>query len=233
MIINLIQSMNSDCDFISSINESSFIEKTKNTEIKEEYYNFLFCILNNYDLILASSSEKDKKTIFKKRVIEISSRIDEDSQNFYDNMNYNIKNMKKKVIQSGLHGSMEKEKNISSLYYMNDLFKIQFVFVDLNKREYYETTDKNYSKIYLCFNRKKFYLVDSLPDNVVKKDITDSIFTIDVKRVYKTFLEPISKYKINDLRDIASDLNIPLKENNKNKTKNVLYDEINRIKLMG
>ena len=116
---------------------------------------------------------------------------------------------------------------------MNDLFKIHLVFVDINKREYYETTEKNYNKVYLCLNRNKFYLTDHLPDNIVKKNITDSVFNIDVKKVYKTFLEPISKYKINDLRDIASGLNIPLKENNKSKTKNVLYDEINRVKLMG
>lgn len=232
MVLELIQNTNSDCDFVSSINESSFIEKIKNIEIKEEYYNFLFCILNNYDLILSSSSDKDKQTIFKKRVLEISSRMDEDPGNFYDNMNYNIKTMKKKLIQLNLHGSMEKEKNISSLYYMNDLFKIHLVFVDLNKREYYETTDKNYNKVYLYLNRNKFYLMDELKDNLIQKNITDSIFNIDVKKVYKTFLEPISKYKINDLRDIASGLNIPLKKNNKNKTKNELYDEINRIKLI-
>ena len=91
MVLELIQNTNSDCYFVSSINESSFIEKTKNTEIKEEYYNFLFCILNNYDLILSSYPDKDKQTFFKKRVLEISSRMDEDSENFYDNMNYNIK----------------------------------------------------------------------------------------------------------------------------------------------
>lgn len=232
MVLELIQNTNSDCDFVSSINESSFIEKTKNIEIKEEYYNFLFCILNNYDLILSSSSDKDKKTLFKKRVLEISSNMDEDPENFYDNMKYNIKTMKKKIIQLNLHGSMEKEKNISSLYYMNDLFKIHLVFVDLNKREYYETTPKNYNKVYLYLNKNKFYLMDELKDNISQKNITDSIFNIDIKKVYKTFLEPISKYKINDLRSIASGLNISLKENNKNKTKNALYDEINRMKLI-
>lgn len=232
MVLELIQNMNSDCDFVSSINESSFIETIKTTEIKEEYYNFLFCILDNYDLILSSSHKKDKLTIFKKRVLEISSMIDEDPGNFYDNMKYNIKTMKKKIIQLNLHGSMEKEKNISSLYYMNDLFKIHLVFVDLNKGEYYETTTKNYNKIYLYLNKNKFYLMDELKDNITLKNITESIFNIDVKNIYETFLQPIGKYKINDLKDIASGLNIPLKVNNKNKTKNVLYDEINMMKLI-
>ena len=44
MILNLIKGINSDCDFVSSINESSFIEQIKTHQIKEDYYNFLFCI---------------------------------------------------------------------------------------------------------------------------------------------------------------------------------------------
>jgi hypothetical protein len=233
MILNLIKGINSDCDFVSSINESSFIEQIKTHQIKEDYYNFLFCILDNYDLILLSCSKEEKKILFKQRVMEISSRIDEDSVNFYDNMNYNVKTMKKKLIQSSLHlSAIEGSKgkyNISSLYYMNDLFKIHFVFVDLNRREYYETTNKNYNKIYLCLNKNRFYLSDNISENIVKKDIEHSIFNIDVKKVYETYLGSMSKYKIDDLREIATKLDIPLKADGKNKTKtkNILYNEIN------
>lgn len=233
MVFNYIQSLNLDCDFISSINESTFIEKINTTELKVDYYNFIFCILDNYDLILSNSNNDEKDILFKKRVIDISSKIDEESYNFYDNMGYNPRNMKKKIIQRSLHRSMGKEKNISSLYYFNDLYNIHFVLVDLNKREYYETTNMKYDKKYLCFIKNKFFLQDNLPDNMEKKDIENSILNIDVKNIYKTYLDPISKYKINDLRDIASGLNISLKENNKNKTKNILYDEINMIKMNG
>lgn len=227
MILNLIQGINGDCDFTSSINESSFIEKIKTQKIKENYFNFLMCILDNYDLLLTTSTEKDKITLFKKRVLEISSKLDEDPNNYYDNMGYNEKTMKKKLIQRGLHNSMDNKKNISPLYYFNDLYKTHFVFVDLNKREYYETTTKNYDKIYLCLRKNKFYFCDNLPDNLTKKDIIESIFDIDVKVVYKTYLESISKYKIGDLKEIATKFNIPLKDNGKNKTKNILYNEIN------
>jgi hypothetical protein len=227
MILNLIQEINGDCDFTSSINESSFIEKIKTQKIKEDYFNFLMCILDNYDLLLTTSTEKDKMTLFKKRVLEISSKLDEDPDNYYNNMGYNEKTMKKKLIQRGLHNSMDNKKNISSLYYLNDLYKTHFVFVDLNKREYYETTIKNYDKVYLCLRKNKFYFCDNLPDNLTKKDIIESIFDIDVKVVYKTYLESISKYKIGDLKEIATKFNIPLKDNGKNKTKNILYNEIN------
>lgn len=227
MILNLIQEINGDCDFTSSINESSFIEKIKIQKIKEDYFNFLMCILDNYDLLLTTSTEKDKMTLFKKRVLEISSKLDEDPDNYYNNMGYNEKTMKKKLIQRGLHNSMDNKKNISSLYYLNDLYKTHFVFVDLNKREYYETTTKNYDKVYLCLRKNKFYFCDNLPDNLTQKDIIESIFDIDVKVVYKTYLESISKYKIGDLKEIATKFNIPLKDNGKNKTKNILYNEIN------
>lgn len=227
MILNLIQEINGDCDFTSSINESSFIEKIKTQKIKEDYFNFLMCILDNYDLLLTTSTEKDKMTLFNKRVLEISSKLDEDPDNYYNNMGYNEKTMKKKLIQRGLHNSMDNKKNISSLYYFNDLYKTHFVFVDLNKREYYETTTKNYDKVYLCLRKNKFYFCDNLQGNLTKKDIIESIFDIDVKVVYKTYLESISKYKIGDLKEIATKFNIPLKDNGKNKTKNILYNEIN------
>lgn len=229
MILNLIQEINGDCDFTSSINESSFIEKIKTQKIKEGYFNFLMCILDNYDLLLSTSTEKDKMTLFKKRVLEISSKLDEDPDNYYNNMGYNEKTMKKKLIQRGLHNSMDNKnkKNISSLNYLNDLYKTHFVFVDLNKREYYETTTKNYDKVYLCLRKNKFYFCDNLQDNLTKKEIIESIFDIDVKVVYKTYLESISKYKIGDLKEIATKFNISLKDNGKNKTKNILYNEIN------
>ena len=44
-------------------------------------------------------------------------------------------------------------------------------------------------------------------------------------------LESISKYKIEDLRELAEECNISLKDGSKNKVKSVLYDEINLYKL--
>lgn len=229
MFIEMIQGINGDCDFTSLIKESSLVEKIK--KVSRNYYNFLFCIMDNYDLILSMTPDNDKKLIFKKRILEISSKIDEDPENYYSNMGYNERNMKKKIIQLNLHNSMDNNYNISSLLYLNDLYKMHFIFVDLNKREYYDTTVKNYDKIYLCLRKNKFILSKNIPENLTKKDINESIFNIDVKNIYKTYLESISKYKIGDLKDIAIQLNIPLKENNKNKNKQKLYDEINMIKM--
>ena len=44
-------------------------------------------------------------------------------------------------------------------------------------------------------------------------------------------LESITKYKIDELKKIAIEFKIPLKDGTKNKVKQVLYDEINLFKL--
>ena len=46
------------------IKESSLVEKIK--KVSRNYYNFLFCIMDNYDLILSMTPDNDKKLIFKK-----------------------------------------------------------------------------------------------------------------------------------------------------------------------
>ena len=53
----------------------------------------------------------------------------------------------------------------------------------------------------------------------------------DKKNVYQMKLNPISKYKLDDLKELAKEYNISLKNGSKNKTKQVLYDEINFYKL--
>jgi hypothetical protein len=55
----------------------------------------------------------------------------------------------------------------------------------------------------------------------------------DIKGIYNLHLDAIGKYKIDDLKKIATECNIDLKNNGKakNKTKSILYDEINMYKL--
>jgi len=53
-----------------------------------------------------------------------------------------------------------------------------------------------------------------------------------MKSIYKNYLEAIGKYKIDELKKIAEECNISLKDSKgKNKTKGILYDEINLMKL--
>ena len=54
----------------------------------------------------------------------------------------------------------------------------------------------------------------------------------DIKGIYNLHLEAISKYKLDDLKKIAEECNISLKDSKgKNKNKSTLYDSINMYKL--
>ena len=55
---------------------------------------------------------------------------------------------------------------------------------------------------------------------------------INTNMIYKLYLQNISKYKVNELQTIASELNIPLNNNGKKKTKQDLYNEINLKKIL-
>jgi len=48
---------------------------------------------------------------------------------------------------------------------------------------------------------------------------------------YQMKLNPISKYKLDDLKILAKECNLLVKNGSKNKTKQVLYDEINSYHL--
>ena len=230
-----LSTLNQDCCFSDMIKESSYIESVQSVQsvqssFKPKYYNFLFCILDTNDLTLSSVPQCDKKHYFNKCVLEMSGNLDEKSDIYYDNLFYNEKNMKKNTIQLSLHSCSLNKRYISTVYYLNDLYKTHHVIVNMNKKEYYETTIKNYPKIYLCQEGNRFYLRDSfhnLSVDFVKAEVSKSNFEIDVKNIYNTYLGSISKYKITELREIAKEQSIRLTLNGKNKTKKDLHEEIN------
>ena len=99
------------------------------------------------------------------------------------------------------------------------------------------TSIKSYTKVYLEYNNgvkivnKKDFIIKDLNELFEKIRLKNDIKR-DIKSVYKNYLDPIGKYKIDDLKKIAEECNISLKDSKgKNKTKTILYDEINMMKL--
>jgi len=234
---HLIKDYNQDCRFSDSINESNYIEQIGKTPDKTEfnstksYSNFVFCILDNYDIILSNTSG-NKNHILNQRIIDILS--DMENETFHNLFNYNKKIMKRSLIQNGLQCSLKSDNMISSLYYLNDLYKTHFVIVDTHKKEYYETTLKNYPKVYLVMNNKKYSLSDTCNTDIFSSSPINSltVFKADVKpNIYMTYLESISKYKVDELKVIATNCGIQLVNKGKTKTKQLLYDEINLYNL--
>tara|TARA_Y100001970_G_C14167995_1_gene822472 strand:+ start:1006 stop:1725 length:720 start_codon:yes stop_codon:yes gene_type:complete len=237
MVIDLLKDLNKDDSFVDSINESSYTEKINNSEnsIENKYYsNFVSCILSEYDPIYGTIPTEEKSMYMNKLIIEICSQIDEKPECNYYNYQFNKKVMKPSIIQYGLQNN--KINYISSIYYLNEYYKKHFIIVFDNK--IYETCLKNYPKVYLKYSMGKVMINET---NNIKdiKDIKDIFNKInlkndikkDIKSIYQMKLNPISKYKVDDLKKLAQECNISLKDGSKNKTKQVLYDEINLYKL--
>jgi len=178
-------------------------------------------------------NESEQKTYLSQKIMEICSKIDE-SDTFYHDYGFNEKIMKSHLIQMGLQTHEKKINHISSVYYLNEFYKKHFVIVHQNIS--YETTLKNYPKVYLSIQGRVKIIDEKEFNKGNLKDLFDKIHLVndikkEMKSVYKMFLDPISKYKIDDLKEIALDCNLSLKDDKKNKNKSQLYEEINLYKL--
>ena len=240
MISDLLKDLNVDCNFTNDIKESKYVEGSKNenttNKIKpsETYYpTFIKCIISEFDPIYGSLSDEEKKLYFSKKIMEICSEIDEKDECF---KNYKFhKSLKSHRVQQGLQLHDKRINHISSVYYLNEYYKRHFVIVYENIA--YPTCIKDYPKIYLSFNNHNVKVMNGcdFPEMNLKNLFEKTKLVDDVKRdikgVYNLYLEAIGKYKLDDLKKIAEECNISLKDGQKNKTKSVLYDEINLYKL--
>ena len=259
MIFDLLKDLNQDCSFTEKINESSYIQVVNNlgesqpTQPAQQqqhqphpvqrpinsYHNFVSCIISEYDPMYQTLSENEKKLYLKQKITEICSEIEEKSDTCYHNYCFNEKIMKLSIIQHSLQLWEKKGNYISSIYYLNEYYKKHFVITHQNIA--YETTAKNFPKVYLSIhgNGNRIKMIDD--NNFLKGNLNDLFDKIqlqndikkDMKSVYKMSLDPISKCKMDDLKKIALECNLSLKDValGKNKVKSQLYDEINLYKL--
>ena len=165
--------------------------------------------------------------------MEICSEIDEKDDSF---KNYQFhRSLKSHGVQQGLQLYEKRINHASSIYYLNEYYKRHFVIVHQNVA--YPTCIKNYPKIYLSFDNKiKVVNGCDYPEMNLKTLFEKTKLIDDVKRdikgIYNLYLEAIGKYKIDDLKKIALECNLELKDSKgKNKNKSVLYGEINMFKL--
>ena len=232
--ITAIREINQECDFVAKINESKYIESCPQTVINYNYKSLCQCIIASNDQIYETLPNNEKKQYFKDNILKICTLIDEKEDNNYLNYNFNTKVMKSKIIQYSLQLSIDNKNLLSSLFYLNEFYKKHFVIIHNDKL--YETSLKDYPKEYILFQNNKYSLNNKNIDNIEKDDLKNIPLENDIKKtnlidIYNRFLEPINKYKLDDIQKIATDLNISIKNDKKNKTKQKLYDEINIIKL--
>lgn len=217
----------------SVINESTnhFIDnecvKYTKKEMSEKYksiYELILSIKDNEYQIL-EMKEKDKYVSDKK--IILCSNIDDE----YNNYNFNKRILSKSLICSNLQ--KYKDNLLSLILFYNDYFKINLIICHDNK--YYKSGLKNFENIYIKYIKNGWIIQEMNSENIKYENILDLKYCIelDIKTnfIYNLYLKAISNYKVDELINIANELNIDLNKNGKKKIKKELYDEINLFKL--
>ena len=135
-----------------------------------------------------------------------------------------------KLIQTGLQNT----NYLSSILYMNEIYKINTVIYNSTTSKYYPTSLMDYPKLYCEYKgntwfQKEENIEGKLPFNPITE--LSEILTIDTDiMIFKSKLEPLSKYKVKDLEKMCSEKGISIqKKGGKKKLKKELYDELSMV----
>ena len=215
--------------YSDKINDSKYLENIH--EIKsenKEYFNDISHIfISKYELEYNILSNNEKINYCIKKKIENSEKI-------YDYLNNYNKKFTEKIISTGL----QSENMFSSILFMNDFYKCNLIIYNKDTNKFYKTGIKDYEKIFCIFENNKWYHYEQdVMDDINFGNINElkNIITMDIdtNMIYNLYLNPISKYKINDLIKICNDNDIKVvNENGKKLLKKELYDKINIYKLI-
>ena len=233
---------NQDFSFTKNIKVSSFLEGSRAHEalpqapqqakkveprVRGGFKTMVLCILSEYDPMYQGLNPNERALYLRQRCLEISGSLDEDETN-YTKYQFNPKIMGKKLIQRSLQSS-DKDTTLSSILYLNEYYQKHFHLVVNNV--VYETTLKPYPKVYISYETETYRVVephqDWVPTLTPEIPISSDIKKANRKHIFVTPIGPLSKYKVDDLKLLASDNGVPLTySNGKSKNKQELYNAI-------
>lgn len=131
-----------------------------------------------------------------------------------------------KLIQNGL----QEINYLSSILYLNEFYKIHCIIYNNNTHKFYSTSFKDYPKLVCVYKNNSWFIDDNIkvPENMDDIQDLSNILTLDCDvMIFKTPLQSLSKYKLNDLELMCNERNLPLKINGKKILKKDLYDQLN------
>ena len=213
----------------STLDQSNNIS---NTVISYNDISILFIGL--FDPTSSIIEKKDFPIYSVQLLIDIATKIDEQSDTNYDKFNYN-KYMNSTLIQQGL----QSKNNISSLLYLSDYYGVSTNVYIASSKLKIRTCDKNRKELNIIYHQGKFTdlseSVTTINDSYKEGTFKDlgECFVLDTptKDVYKKYLQPIGKYKVSELTELAIERGISLDSSGKKKIKKQLYDDINVYEL--
>lgn len=223
------ESDKSYCDSIQKTEYTQKIDMTENLQMTE-YPSLINVFLTKFDPHL--SLMDDKELYIKQSILQIASDIDENKE-LFDSMNYH--RIKPSLIQYGL----QMNNRVSSLLYLSDLYQVSTIVYIESKQIKILTSPKQRGLFHIIYTKNgKWLYVDMITEKYNNYKLSEFselaiCLTLDIKTsdIYKKFLQPIGKYKMNELVTLANERNINLMNETKKKVKKELYDEINLYEL--
>ena len=211
-------------NYTQKIKDSRFFEQKK---IIKGVQDICELIISNYELNYSILNDNEKPKFIQDKKLLIANTLDD--VNMKEKYN---KKFSKALIMKGLQ-----ETNVfSSILYLNEYYNCNCIIYNNDTNKYYRTGIKNNEEVVCEFKNNSWFLIQN-KDNINCVDEINELsniitMDIDTNMIYKLYLQSISKYKVNDLQTIASELNISLTKNGKKKTKQELYNQINLKKIV-
>jgi len=199
---------------------------------KNRFYRSLVqCIVSGLDELYHVIEPKGQALHLSQVIQHMSSSIDEQPTELYEKYGFNKKCMKPSLIQRSFAATLSypPTSSLSSILYLNEYYQKHFMIRvgDI----LYRTTPKDYPE-YIIHYHNGCYQVDDLDDysSMIRVTTRDDPLPLlnDIGKgyVYETPLQPISKYKVEDLRKLCKDRDIETTSCGKSKLKPMIYDEL-------
>lgn len=224
--MELLSNLKSSKNYCESIRSSSFTQQISSYPKSKVYQTINDLFMDRFDPTCSILEEKDKPVYRKQRILEIATDIDEKKDTHYTKFQYSSKHMKPSVIQTGL----QIPNSLSSVLYLGDLYKVTPVIHLETLKIKVTTSKKTRENFHILYKDGSFMELDKPTDFKMGeyKDLGEC-FVLNVKdlSVYSNYLDPIGKYKVPELIEIAQKVQLPLEINGKKKVKKQLYDDIN------
>lgn len=225
--MELLTKLTSTKLYCKNIKELSYVQRITNSDktIEKVYQDINNLFIDKFDPTCNIIEEKDKDVYYIQRLLEIATDLDEKHDTNYLNYKYSPKVFKPSLIQSGL----QTPNTLTSVIYLGDFYKVTpVIYIDSIKTKII-ISQKTRNNIHILYKDGTFTELDEPLD--YKLGIYDDLkhaLVLNVKKldVYQMDLEPISKYKVTELVELANKINLPIEENGRRKVKKQLYDDL-------
>lgn len=223
--MELLNKLSSTKTYCENIKESSYVQRVSDIVKTKVYQDINNLFVDKFDPTCNILDEKDKDVYYVQRLLEIATDIDEKNDANYLNYKYSSKVFKTSLIQSGL----QTPNTLSSVIYLGDFYKVTpIIYIDSIKSKIV-ISQKTRNNIHILYKDGTFSELDEpLEYKLGTYDDLKHALVLNVKKldVYELDLQPIGKYKVTELVELANKINLPIEENGKKKVKKQLYDEL-------